>query len=107
MGAVLNQNAFLYRENARVGDYLHLAGGPSRDADRGHVYILRADGSVTSRDAGQPVFASGFDRLRLYPGDSIIVPEKGVGPGAMREFLSWTQMFSQFALGAAAISVIK
>jgi protein involved in polysaccharide export with SLBB domain len=107
IGAVLNQNAFLYRNGARVGQYLHLAGGPNRDADHGQIFVLRADGSVTVRYAGQSIFSSGFLSERLYPGDTIVVPEKNVGPGVMREFLSWTQVFSQLALGAAAIDVIK
>jgi len=107
IGAVLNQNAFLYRSGAHVGQYLHMAGGPNRDADHGQIFVLRADGSVTGRSAGQSIFYSGFQDARLYPGDTIVVPEKNVGPGAMREFLSWTQIFSQLALGAAAIDVIK
>jgi protein involved in polysaccharide export with SLBB domain len=107
IGAVMNQNAFLYRVNARAGDYLSLAGGPSREADRGHAYILRADGSVTSHDAGQAVFASGFDSLRLYPGDSVIVPEKSVHPRTIREMMDWTQMVSQFAMGTAAVDVMR
>jgi protein involved in polysaccharide export with SLBB domain len=107
VGAVLNQNAFLYRNGARAGDYLHLAGGPNRDADRRQVFVLRADGSVTGHGAGQSVFSSGFENVRLYPGDTIVVPEKSVGPGVMHEFLAWTQAFSQLALGAAAIDVIK
>jgi hypothetical protein len=45
--------------------------------------------------------------VRLFPGDTIVVPEKNVGIGAMHELISWTQIFSQFALGAAAINVIK
>ena len=41
---MLNQNAFLYRKGARAGEYLHLAGGMNRDADRGQIFVLRADG---------------------------------------------------------------
>ncbi len=107
IGAVLNQNAFLYHSGARVGQYLHLAGGTNRDADQAQMFVLRADGSVTGRSTGQSIFSSGFHDARLYPGDTIVVPEKKVGPGAMHEFLSWTQIFSQLALGAAAIDVIK
>ena len=107
IGAVYNQGAFLYRGNARADDYLHLAGGPNREADHSHEYILRADGSVSSHDPGQPVFAAGFGALRLYPGDSIIVPEKMARAGAMHEFMNWTQMFSQLALGAALVDVMK
>jgi protein involved in polysaccharide export with SLBB domain len=107
VGAVLNQNAFLYRNGARAGEYVHLAGGPNRDADRRQAFVLRADGAVTSHNVGQSIFSSGFNNVRLYPGDTVVVPEKNIGPGAMREFLSWSQMFSQLALGAAAIDVLK
>ncbi|HKR27501.1 MAG TPA: SLBB domain-containing protein, partial [Acidobacteriaceae bacterium] len=34
VGAVYDQNSFLYLAPRRAGDYLHLAGGPNRDADR-------------------------------------------------------------------------
>jgi protein involved in polysaccharide export with SLBB domain len=107
VGAVLNQNAFLYHNDARAGEYLHMAGGPNRDADRGQTFILRADGSVTGHTAGMSIFSSGFEKTPLYPGDTLVVPEKNIGPGAMREFLAWSQMFSQLALGAAAIDVLK
>jgi protein involved in polysaccharide export with SLBB domain len=106
IGAVLNQNAFLYR-GGHAGDYLHMAGGPNRDADRGQIFILRADGSVIGRRAGRSIFSSGFESTRLYPGDSVIVPEKHIKPGSMSAFLAWSQMFSQFALGAAAINELK
>jgi protein involved in polysaccharide export with SLBB domain len=108
IGAVLAQNAFFYRNGFRAGDYLHQAGGLNRDADRGQTFIIRADGSVTNHGTGQSVFSSsGFKKSRMNPGDTIVVPEKNIGPGAMRQFLAWSQMFSQLALGAAAVNVIK
>ena len=107
LGAVLNQNAFLYRSGAREGEYLRLAGGLNRDADRGQAFILRADGSVTGHGAGPSIFSSGFDNLHLYPGDTIVVPEKNIGAGALRSFMAWSQILSQLGLGAAAISVLK
>jgi protein involved in polysaccharide export with SLBB domain len=108
IGAVLNQNAFLYRDHARVGEYMKLAGGPNRDADRKETFVLRADGSVNSHHKGETLFSSSsFENLHLNPGDTIIVPEKNIGPSALREFLSWSQLFSQVALGAAAIDIIK
>jgi hypothetical protein len=45
--------------------------------------------------------------LRLHPGDTIVVPEKTFKPSALRGVIDWSQVFSQFALGAAAINVIK
>jgi protein involved in polysaccharide export with SLBB domain len=108
IGSVFNQNAFLYHRGARVSEYMHLAGGPAREADRGQMFVLRADGSVVSRGEKQSVFASsGFDDLRLYPGDTIVVPEKMVRPSSLRELMNWTEMMSQFSLSAAAVNVIK
>jgi hypothetical protein len=46
-----------------------------------------------------------FEDLPLYPGDTLVVPEKTLRPNSMREFLDWSQLFSQLALGAAAIRV--
>jgi hypothetical protein len=45
--------------------------------------------------------------VRINPGDTIVVPEKTFKPSALRGVLDWSQMFSQFALGAAALDVIQ
>jgi protein involved in polysaccharide export with SLBB domain len=107
VGAVFDQNSFLYETDRRAGDYLHLAGGPNRDADRKQIFVIRADGSVISRASVNGPWGNTFDRLRMNPGDTIVVPEKSFKPGALRGFLDWSQLFSQFALGAAALSVIQ
>lgn len=107
VGAVYDQNSFLYQPTRRAGTYLHLAGGPNRDADMKHMFIIRADGSVVSREASSGIWGNEFDSLAMNPGDTIVVPEKTFKPSALRGFLDWSQLFSQFALGAAALSVIQ
>jgi hypothetical protein len=107
VGSVYDQNSFIFQGGRRVGDYLHLAGGPNRDADRKHIFVLRADGSVLSRQATSGVWGNTFDTVRLNPGDTIIVPEKTFGPSALRGFLEFSQLFSSLAFGAAAIAVIQ
>ncbi|MGC2161270.1 MAG: SLBB domain-containing protein [Silvibacterium sp.] len=107
VGAVYDQNSFLFVPDRRVGDYLHLAGGPNRDADRKHAFIIRADGSVLSRAAASGIWGNTFDSVHIHPGDTIVVPEKTYGPTAMRSFLEWSQLFSQLALGAAAVSILQ
>jgi hypothetical protein len=89
-----------------VGDYLKLAGGPNRDADKKHIFIVRADGSVVSRTTNSGVWGNTFEAAKMNPGDTVIVPEKTLRPTALRSFLDWSQLFSQLALGIAAISVI-
>jgi protein involved in polysaccharide export with SLBB domain len=106
VGAVYDQNSFLYATIRRAGAYLHLAGGPNRDADAKHIFIIRADGSVISHEAEKGIWGNEFDNLRMNPGDTIVVPEKTFKPSALRGVLDYSQMFSQFALGAAALSVL-
>lgn len=107
VGSVYDQNSFLFQSGRRIGDYLHLAGGPNRDADKKHSFLIRADGSVLSRDAASGIWGNTFDSLPIHPGDTIVVPEKTYGPSVMRSFLQWSQLFSSLALGAAAIAVIQ
>jgi len=108
VGAVYDQNSFIYENGWSVGHYLHLAGGPNRNADRNRAFVIRADGSVVSRAGvkGLSLWRSSFDQMRLNPGDTIVVPDKTLRPTALRGVLDWTQVFSQLALGAAAINVL-
>ena len=107
VGSVYDQNSFIFRDGRKVGDYLHLAGGPNRDADRKRVFIIRADGSVLSRQATSGVWGNTFDTVRLNPGDTLVVPEKTFGPSSLKVFLEFSQLFSQLAFGAAAISILQ
>jgi protein involved in polysaccharide export with SLBB domain len=107
VGAVYDQNSFLYTQGRRVGGYLGLAGGPNRDADRKHEFLIRADGEVVSHDTGKGLWGNEFNNLRVYPGDTIVVPEKTLKPSSMRAVLDWSQMISQFAMGAAVIGILQ
>lgn len=111
-GQVYFANAFVYKNGTRVQDYLRLAGGPDRDADSKREFILRADGSVVSRQYGnlanRALFADhDFDHTVMLPGDTIVVPpaiEKG---SAMRTMVNVATILQGFGLGAAAIEVLK
>ncbi len=108
IGAVFNQNAFLCENDARVSRYLRLAGGPVREADRHQIFVLRADGSVVHRGSGDSIFdSSTLDNVRLFPGDTIVVPEKMVKPSGIRALADWTQIMSQLSLSSAALDVVK
>jgi protein involved in polysaccharide export with SLBB domain len=107
VGAVYNQNSFLFQENSRVGAYMREAGGPNKDADRGHQFVIRADGEVLARQMTNGPWGNEFNDLRIYPGDTIVVPEKTFKPSALYGIMNWSQMFSQLALGAASLSVIQ
>lgn len=106
-GAVYEQNSFLYSSRQRVGDYLKLAGGANQDADRRHEFLIRADGAIVSRTDSHNIFGNDFRSLPVYPGDTIVVPEKLYKPSKLLGVLQYSQLFSQLALGAAAINVLK
>ena len=106
-GSVFNENAYIYRSDRRVSDYLAQAGGLTKDADEGSIYVLRADGSVISKRQSGYFTSSSFGGLRMMPGDSIIVPEELDKTSFMRNLKDIAQVFYQVGLGAAAIKVLR
>jgi protein involved in polysaccharide export with SLBB domain len=109
VGAVYDPNAFLYLAHKRAGEYLKTAGGPNRNADKKQTFIIRADGSVVSRQYLERTLWSGdgFESQVIYPGDTIVVPQQLNKTTFLRGLTDWSAVFSQFALGAAAINVLK
>jgi polysaccharide biosynthesis/export protein len=106
IGAVYDQNSFLYKSSSDTNDYLDLAGGFTRNADDSHMFIIRADGSVYSH-ASHTHHHGSVESARLNPGDAIVVPEKINKSTLLRGLTDWSSVFSQFALGAAAVNVIR
>jgi hypothetical protein len=107
VGSVYNQNSFLFEPGSRAGRYMHLAGGANKDADAKHEFIIRADGEVETRSMSNGPFGNEFTNLRIYPGDTVVIPEKTFKPSALYGIMNWSQVFSQLALGAASLSVIN
>jgi protein involved in polysaccharide export with SLBB domain len=107
IGAVYDQSSFLVEHGRRVDFYLKSAGGPNGQADTRHEFIIRADGEVVSRETVNGLWNDGFRNLRVNPGDTIVIPEKTFTPSVLKSVLNWSQVFSQLALGAAAINVLR
>jgi protein involved in polysaccharide export with SLBB domain len=108
-GAVFNANAFLQQPGRRLMAYLNDAGGPTRQADRKHIFVLRADGMVVTSQARESLWHSNsaFAQMRLLPGDAIIVPEKIATTSVLNNVSNWAQLASSGALAAAALSVVR
>ncbi len=100
IGAVFNPRSFMYHKDATTADYLHLAGGPNRNADRKRMFVLRADGTVLSRDLDGSHSGHRVSQMSLHPGDSVVVPEKGMRNSPLTQALAWTQILSQSSLPA-------
>ena len=110
-GAVVNTNALLWRPGRTAGDYLKLA-GVDDSADTASMFILRADGTVDSTRDKRGFFGSGgLEGRALQPGDALVVPSQldyeTWGRALVRNLKDWSQIFSQFGLGAAAIQTLR
>lgn len=109
-GAVYNQNSFIYIEDKRAEDYLSQAGGPTETANDSSMYVLHADGSVSTGSASIGRLKNWFGSFggdRVLPGDALIVPEKFDTASFTKDLMSWSQIFYQFALGVAGVKILK
>jgi protein involved in polysaccharide export with SLBB domain len=110
-GAVVNSNAFLWKNGRSAGDYLKLA-GIDEAADPSNMFILRADGTVSHAADKRGFFGrSGLESEEMLPGDALIVPNQldfeTWGRALVRNLKDWSQIFANFGLGAAAIQTLR
>ncbi len=107
VGDVYNQGSFIQQPGKTVTTYLRSSGGPTRDADKGRIFVVRANGAVVSKDAASYFWSGGFDSMVLMPGDTVVVPEQTNKGSLLRGIKDWSQILANFGLGAAAINVLK
>jgi hypothetical protein len=107
-GSVNNDNVFVYKSGKTVGDIIRAA-GLTEDAEPSEAFVLRADGSILSRQ-GQGWFGS-FEGTKIMPGDTLVVPPKVDRENRynfiVRGLRDWTQIFSNLGIGAAAIRTLR
>jgi protein involved in polysaccharide export with SLBB domain len=101
-GAVYNQNSFVYDPTRRVGSYIRLAGGANRDADTSRAYVIRASGSVLSKQYSSSLRGNSFDSLHIYPGDTVVVPLNLTKGNTLRTIVSVAQIVGQLGIAIAA-----
>jgi len=104
-GSVFNTGSYLYSPNRNVGEYLRLAGGPTKGADDASVFVIRANGSVSSSLQEVGFFSRGnqIAGLPAEPGDTIFVPEELNKTTWVQNAKDWTQILYQFGIGLAGI----
>ena len=72
IGEVNNTTSHLYNPRLSRDDYIAQSGGTTRRADRGQIYVVRANGSVVAGSGGGWFRRSGSADIK--PGDTIVVP---------------------------------
>ena len=101
IGQVYNANALTYTPGRNAGWYLSRAGGSTQLANKGAIFIIRADGSVTGGKQ-DGLWSGGVLSATMGPGDTIVVPEKPIlGSTTLKNVLSVAQIASSAALVAA------
>ena len=107
VGDVYNPGSFIYEARNTAGAYLEIAGKGKPQSDLHHAFVLRANGVVVAANNVNGLFTgSKFERVRLYPGDQIVVPYKLPTGAFVRGLQQWTQISSQLAITAAALAVV-
>lgn len=108
-GSVYNAGSFLWNAGIAAGDYLRLAGGPTRGADERSVFMIRANGSVVSEQQERSGFFSygnGLAKRMAEPGDTIFVPDELDKATTVQNLKDWSQIVYQLGLGVAAVRAI-
>jgi protein involved in polysaccharide export with SLBB domain len=105
-GAVYNQNSFVYDPSRRIGSYIRLAGGANRDADTSRAYVIRASGSVLSKQYSSSLRGNSFDSLHIYPGDTVVIPLNLTKGNTLRTIVSVAQIVGQLGIAVAAGNTI-
>lgn len=101
-GAVYRPASFLVSAGTdpmRVSNYVEMAGGTVRSADRGQIFVVRANGEVVSRKRGAM-------STRVLPGDVVFVPVKTGGSGFWAKFKDITQTLFQLGLSSATVVAV-
>lgn len=109
-GSVFSAGSYLHSDARTVGDYLRLAGGPTKGADEGSIFIIRANGTVSSSFQESGYFSRGnqIAGLQVDPGDTIFVPEELNKSTWIQNAKDWTQILYQFGIGLAGMkSAVK
>ena len=113
LGSVYSQNAFVYEKDRRDYQYyIDLAGGYTKNADPGSVYILKADGVAVKVRGGflglswnSGTFRWEAGSGQVESGDTIVVPEKLERIAWMRNIKDITQILYQIAVSAGVVIV--
>jgi hypothetical protein len=72
MVPVNTEAALIYRQDWTAQDYLNLAGTAS-SADKDALILIRADGTAVTNNSA---WSNRILATKIYPGDSIVVPDK-------------------------------
>ena len=103
VGEVRQPGTHIYQAGLSVEDYISLSAGVTKRSDQSAIYIVRANGSVTTLDSSWWRFSeAGMQALR--PGDSIVVPVDSQHKESLAQWREVTQIIYQGMVSVAALA---
>ncbi len=102
-GEVNNPSTTFYGDELNFKEYINLAGGFTRNADKKNVYVIRSDG--TSVTVNTSLFSSNI--YVVESGDTIIVPKEVLKLSGIPLVQTATQIISNIAFSAASLNAIQ
>ncbi|MGE5109773.1 MAG: SLBB domain-containing protein [Acidobacteriaceae bacterium] len=104
-GQVNSPSAITYIPGKKAAWYFKRAGGHTAAASMKNAFIIRADGTVLGKGSSSGFWSGSVMSTEMYPGDTIVIPEKIVtGSGAWRGLLQTMQVMSQVAVTMGVLS---
>jgi protein involved in polysaccharide export with SLBB domain len=100
IGEVQDPTSHLYLRSMSRDDYIDQSGGLTNQADKHHIYIVRADGSVVTGSRG---WFRASDSVEIRPGDAIVVPLNAEKLPALIVWQSATSILYNLAIAAIAL----
>ncbi|CAG0928148.1 Polysialic acid transport protein KpsD [Rhodocyclaceae bacterium] len=101
IGEVQTSTSQLYQDGLARDDYINLSGGFTQKADKGRVYVIRANGQVAAASSSRWL-PSG--RINIQPGDTIVVPVDAERLPPLPMWTSVTSIIYNLAVAVAAVN---
>ncbi len=98
-GQVYNATAIAYRPGRSAKWYLGQAGGPTTVANTKQIFVIRADGSVVGERSS--LWGGHSLNAVLLPGDTVVVPEKAIGPSK-----NWQNLFTTAEVASSVATAV-
>ncbi len=101
LGEVQNATSHFYREGIGQNEYISLSGGLTARADKGRIYVVRANGSVVANESSRWF---GRGATNIQPGDTVVVPLEADRIRPLTLWTSVTQILYNVAVAVAAVN---
>jgi protein involved in polysaccharide export with SLBB domain len=115
-GEVYNPTTVVQLPGKDVSYYLKMAGGPTNNAEEDEMYVIKADGTVVSKqqstmgirwdEDGKKWSFGGFLAMGMDAGDTLVVPQDMERIAWMREIKDIATILGQIALAAGVVLAI-